>query len=184
MTLTPPLATLLVIDVQRGVVQDAIDVPGVLGRINTLLLRARDLGAPVIFVQHEENDDPQLTRGTPGWEFADGLDYQESDPIVAKTFRDSFANTTLDELLQKFGSTKLIVTGAQSDYCVQTTALSALQHGYDVTLVSDAHTTCATGPHEGSIAGGAVIDFINGHFASLSYPSRSVEVLSAAKVTF
>ncbi len=184
MTISPSLATLLVIDVQRAVVHEAVDVPGVLGRINTLLLRARDLGAPVIFVQHEESDDPDLVRGTPGWEFADGLDYQESDPIVAKTFRDAFAETTLDDLLKRGGSTKLIITGAQSDYCVQTTALSALQHGYDVTLVSDAHTTCTTGPNDGNIAGGAVIDFINGHFASLRYPSRDVEVLPAAKVTF
>lgn len=184
MTSTAHLSTLLVIDVQRGVVQDAVDVAGVIGRINTLLLRARDLGAPVIFVQHEEADDPQLTKGSPGWDFAEGLDIHEVDPVVAKTYRDAFAETTLDDMLKGFATKRLIITGAQSDYCVQTTALSALQHGYDVTLVSDAHTTCATGPEDGSIAGEAVIDFINGHFASLSYPSRNIEVLRAAKVTF
>jgi nicotinamidase-related amidase len=156
----------------------------VLGRINALLLRARDLGAPVIFVQHEEADDPQLVRDSPGWNFVDGLDVQEGDPVVAKTFRDAFANTTLDDILQTISAKRLIITGAQSDYCVQTTALSALQRGYDVTLVSDAHTTCATGPRDGNIAGDAVIDFINGHFASLSYPSRNIEVLRAANVTF
>ncbi|MHB1251909.1 MAG: cysteine hydrolase family protein [Acidimicrobiales bacterium] len=184
MTSTPRLAALLVIDVQRDVVHEAVDVEGVLGRINTLLLRARDLDAPVIFVQHEDAQDPQLTRGSAGWQFADGLDYHDGDPVVAKTYRDGFADTTLDELLHAIDAKRLIVTGAQSDYCVQTTALSALQHGYDVTLVSDAHTTCSTGPHDDDIAGSAVIDFINGHFASLSYPSRSVEVLPAAKVTF
>ena len=184
MTSVARLATLLVIDVQRSVVEEAHDVTGVLGRINTLLLRSRDLGAPVIFIQHEEADDPQLVRGSPGWNFVDGLDIQEGDPVVAKTFRDAFADTTLDDVLQRIGTERLIITGAQSDYCIQTTALSALQHGYDVTLVSDAHTTCATGPDDGNIAGDAVIDFINGHFESLSYPSRNIEVIPAANVTF
>jgi nicotinamidase-related amidase len=33
------------------------------------------------------------------------------------------------------------VTGCRSDYCVDTTCRSAISHGYDVTLVSDAHST-------------------------------------------
>lgn len=175
---------LLVIDVQQAVVEGAVDVLGVLGRINTLLMRARDLGTPVIFIQHEDPDDVELRNGSPGWQLADGLDYQENEPIVAKTYRDSFAQTTLNDLLKQYGAGRLIITGAQSDYCVQTSALSALQHGYDVTLVSDAHTTCATGPDDGGIDGESVIDFINGHFASLRHPSRSIEVLPASKVTF
>lgn len=177
-------AALLVIDVQQAVVEGGVDVSGVLGRINALLLRARDIGTPVIFVQHEDLEDPQLRNGSPGWQFADGLDYQENEPIVAKSYRDSFAQTTLNDLLQKYGVGRLIVTGAQSDYCVQTSALSALQHGYDVTLVSDGHTTCATGPSDGNISGASVIDFVNGHFATLRYPSRSIEVLPASKVAF
>lgn len=175
---------LLVIDVQRSVIDGGVDVPGVLGRINTLLLRARDIGAPVIFVQHEEADDPDLRHGSSGWEFAEGLDYQENEPVVAKTFRDSFAATTLEDLLVTNGIGRLVITGAQSDYCVQTSALSALQRGYDVTLVSDAHTTCSTGPDNGDVDGASVVDFINGHFATLRYPDRSIEVLPAAKVTF
>lgn len=183
MTLKQNNRALLVIDVQQSVVEGGVDVPGVLGRINTLLMRARDMGTPVIFIQHEDPDDPDLRNGSPGWQFAGGLDYQENEPIVAKTFRDSFAHTTLNDLLQKYGVGHLIITGAQSDYCVQTSALSALQHGFDVTLVSDGHTTCATGPGDGNIDGASVIDFINGHFASLRYPSRSIEVLPASKVT-
>lgn len=60
-------STLLVIDVQNAVVAESVDVAGVIGRINDLLRRARDGGAPVVFVQHEDAGDPTLARGSPGW---------------------------------------------------------------------------------------------------------------------
>jgi len=177
-------AALLVIDVQRAVVEGSVDVPGVIGRINALLEQARKDDAAIIFVQHEEADDPDLFNGSPGWQFADGLDHRPTDTVVAKRYRDSFADTTLEAILERCGARRLVVTGSQSDYCVQTTALSALQHGYDVTLVSDAHTTCATGPGDGDIDGASVIKFVNGHFASLRYPDRRIEVTPASEVSF
>jgi nicotinamidase-related amidase len=182
MTETRERTALLVIDVQRGVVEGAVDVPGVIGRINGLLERARARDVPIIFVQHEEPDS-DLAHGSDGWQFADDLDVGPGEPIVAKKYRDSFADTNLEQLLKQSGVTRLLVTGSQSDYCVQTSALSALQHGYDVTLVSDAHTTCATGPDDGDIDGASVIEFINGHFATLGYPNRKIEVLATSDVS-
>jgi nicotinamidase-related amidase len=166
------------------VVAGSVDVPGVISRINDLLRRAREVESPIIFIQHEDADDPDLVNGSSGWQFAEGLDYHTSETVVAKKFRDSFADTTLGTLLRETGAQRLLVTGAQSDYCVQTSALSALQHGYDIVLVSDAHTTCATGPSDGAIDGASVIGFINGHFATLRYPNREIEVLRTSDVTF
>ena len=177
-------AALPVIDVRRAVVEGSVDVPAVIGRINALLEQAREKDAPIIFVQHEEADDPALSNGSPGWQLADGLDYRPTDTVVAKRYRDSFADTTLEELLEQSGASRLVVTGSQSDYCDQTTALSALPHGYDVTLVSDAHTTCATGPGDGDIDGASVIEFVNGHFATLRHPGRRVEVRAASEISF
>lgn len=176
--------TVLVIDVQRAVVEGSVDVPGVIERINHLIGRARERGTPLVFVQHEEDEDPSLRHGSEGWQFVPGLAYSPGDVVVAKRFRDSFADTTLEEHLRATSTGHLVITGSQSDYCVQTTALSALQHGYDVTLVSDAHTTCSTGPADGAIDGASVIAFINGHFATLSYPGRRIVVAPADEVAW
>jgi nicotinamidase-related amidase len=67
---------------------------------------------------------------------------------------------------------------------VQTTALSALAHGYDLTLVGDAHTAQDAKLPEATVPAATVIAFINHLVTSLRYPGRAVEVLPTAKVSF
>ncbi|MGO8686707.1 MAG: cysteine hydrolase family protein [Candidatus Dormibacteria bacterium] len=177
-----PGTTLLVIDVQEAVMAPCLDVPGVLARINDLVGRARRAGAPVVFVQHEDAEDPEMTAGSPGWQLAAALERAGSDPVVAKQYRDSFAGTRLEAVLRESGTRRLIVTGAQSDFCVQTSALSALQHGYDLTLVSDAHTTSPARLPGGELGARSIVELVNARFATLRHPGRSVEVQPAAAV--
>ena len=47
----------------------------------------------------------------------------------------------LDDVLAAAGVDRLVIAGAQSDFCVRTTTHRAAVDGYDVTLVSDCHTT-------------------------------------------
>jgi len=90
--------------------------------------------------QYLEPGDPEMTRDSPGWQLAAALDRLDGDPVVPKTYRDSFAETALAGLLAASGVRRLIIAGAHSDYCVQMSALSAVIRGYDVTLASDGHT--------------------------------------------
>ena len=69
------------------------------------------------------------------------LSRQESEPLVHKTFGDSFEGTDLEEVLASAGVGRLVVTGAQTDQCIRSTIHGAFTRGYDVTLVGDAHTT-------------------------------------------
>jgi nicotinamidase-related amidase len=154
----------------------------VVGRINDLLRRARQAGAAVVFIQHEDADDPEMTAGSSGWEIAGTLDRLDEDTVVAKTYRDSFAGTDLEAALAESGTRRLVLTGAQSDFCVQTTALSALLRGYDVTLVSDAHTTTSAVLPGGELDAEAIVAFVNDRVATMRYPGRTVEVAPAAEV--
>jgi nicotinamidase-related amidase len=175
---------LLVIDMQEAVLAHCVDVHGVIARINALTQRARHAGAPIVFIQHQDPDDPesQMVPGSPGWQLAAGLDRHVDDPVVAKTYRDGFADTELGATLATSAAQRLVVTGAQSDFCVQTTALSALLRGYDVTLASDAHTTMPTLLPGGELSAEMIIQFVNRRFATLRHPGRTVEVLPAADV--
>jgi len=175
-------SALIVIDMQEAIIAACVDVPGVIERINGLLGYARKSGAPIFFIQHEDPEDPELTAGSPGWQLAPTLDRKDGDQVVAKMYRDSFAATRLDALLAGSGVRRVIVTGAQSQYCVQTTALSALHHGYDVTLVSDAHTTEPADLPDADLPAETIIQFVNSCFGTLSHPDRATEVVAAADI--
>jgi nicotinamidase-related amidase len=175
------MRALLVIDLQHDVVAGAHDVEGVVTRVHELVTRAHASATPVIVVQH---NDEWLARGSDEWQLIDGLGLRGDEERVDKQHRDSFAGTNLADLLERHGIDELVICGAASDFCVNTTAHAALARGYDVTLVGDAHTT---GPFETavvSMTGEQVISFINEHYRWLTYPGRRVAVASAAEVIF
>jgi len=149
------------------------------------LIMARRTGAAQerpssLFIQHEDPDDPEIGRDSPGWQLATGLERLDGDAVMPKAYRDSFAETALADLLATSGVRRLVIAGAHSDYCVQMSALSAVIRGYDVTLVSDGHTA----QDDGELPGARIRDLVNSRFASLRAPGRAIAVTPAAEVTF
>jgi nicotinamidase-related amidase len=173
-------SAVVIIDVQEAVLVGCADAPGVLKRINMLARRARRDGVPVLFIQHEDPGDPEMRRDSPGWQLATGLERLDGDAVLPKTYRDSFAETALADLLATSGVRRLIIAGAHSDYCVQMSALSAVIRGYDVTLVRDGHTAL----DDGELPGARIRDLVNARFASLRAPGRAIAVTPAAEITF
>jgi nicotinamidase-related amidase len=175
-----PNTALMVIDVQKGVVADAHQRDAVVANISTLVDKARDEGVPVVWVQHS---DEQLEKGSDAWEYVPELARQESEPLVHKTFGDSFEDTDLEKVLARTGVGRLVVTGAQTDACIRSTIHGAFARGYDVTLVGDAHTT------EDQSAWGApppdkVITHTNLYWQYEAAPGRTAGVTKTKDVTF
>jgi nicotinamidase-related amidase len=129
---------LLVIDVQKDVVANALKTPEVVANINSLISNARTSGVPVIWVQHS---DDYLEKGSTGWEIVDELKPLPNEVRIYKTHSSSFVETDLQAQLDSLGTKTLIITGAQTNYCVNATSNAGVELGYQVTLVSDAHTT-------------------------------------------
>jgi nicotinamidase-related amidase len=129
---------LVVVDVQNGVVAEAHDRDAVIGRIATLVERARQESVPVVWVQHS---DEGLVSGSPEWEYVAELERNAGEPVVHKTFGDAFEDTDLEHVLSRADVGRLVVTGAETDACIRSTIHGAFVRGYDVTLVGDAHTT-------------------------------------------
>jgi nicotinamidase-related amidase len=129
---------LLVIDVQNGVVADSHNRDEVIANINTLVDKARSEDVPVIWVQHSSDD---LPLDSESWQYVAELQRRDSEPLVHKLYGDSFEDTNLEDLLAERGVARLVVSGAQTDACIRSTLHGGITRGYDVTLVSDAHTT-------------------------------------------
>ena len=134
---------LLVIDVQVSIIEGFHAYRGreVLEQINKLLSKARASNMPIIYIQHDGEAGHPLEVGTEGWQILPEIKPNEEDLIIRKRASDSFFETTLQRELDARGVKHLIVTGCMTEYCVDTTARRAVSMGYDVTLVSDAHTT-------------------------------------------
>lgn len=175
-----PNTALLVIDVQHDVVARAYNRDGVIANIRSLIDRARAADVPVIWVQHS---DDELEHGSLGWQWVPELVRHEAEPLVHKHYGDSFEGTELEAVLAERRVGRLVVTGAQTDACIRNTIHGAFVRGYDVTLVSDAHTT------EDFSAYGApppeqVIKHTNLYWHWQSAPGRRGGTVETANVTF
>ena len=82
----------LVIDMQRGLVDDAPrphEAAAVIERINALTARARAAGVPVAFIQHENEVD--LVFDSERWQLAGALNTDTRDARLRKTTPDAFS---------------------------------------------------------------------------------------------
>ncbi len=136
---------LVVIDVQRGMFTVPGFAPhdgeGVVDRIAGLIAKAREAGTPVFFVQHHGDGDHPFQPGRPGFPFHEKLTPQPGDDVTVKQRSSAFHGTDFDAKLKRAGVDHLVVTGMQSEYCVDSAIRGAYERGYKVTLVSDAHST-------------------------------------------
>jgi nicotinamidase-related amidase len=142
----PKKSALIIIDVQQALCsgdEAAFDIEAVVDRINEVAAKARAAGAPVIFIQHEDEGSVQF--GTEGWQLYERLATRPEDIRVRKSASDSFHRTELQALLQSGDVGALVVCGLQSEFCVDSTVRRALALGYPVTLVADAHSTVPNG---------------------------------------
>jgi len=176
-----PNTALLVIDVQNQVVADAWDREGVIGRISTLVDRARGEDVPVIWVQHSDADMPIDSEG---WQYVPELTLGDTEPVVHKRYGDSFEDTDLESLLAKRRVGRLVVTGAQTDACIRSTLHGALVRGYDATLVEDAHTTEDLRQWGVPVSPEQVIAHTNTYWSWSDAPGRTGDVTPAAEVDF
>lgn len=175
-----PNTALVVIDVQNGVVGGAYRRDQVVSNIDTLVERARNEGVPIVWVQHSDDG---LEKGSEAWEYVPELVRQDSEPLVHKTFGDSFEGTDLEEVLARAGVGHLVVAGAQTDACIRSTIHGAFTRGYDVTLVGDAHTT-EDQSDWGAPPPDKVIAHTNLYWRYQDAPGRTAAVTETRDVTF
>lgn len=139
-----PAQALLLVDLQRGVLDGAEAVPGagaLVERVSGLLDRAREAGALVI---HLQNDGPPGTvdePGRPGWALHLPLGPEPGEVVLRKSTDDGFAGTPLADLLADRGVRRVVICGLLSEMCVSATARGALARGLEVVLPHDGHGT-------------------------------------------
>lgn len=142
----PNKTALIVIDVQIGIIEGPgiQRGPEVLSRIAELLTHARAAKIPVIYIQHDGPPGHRAEPNTRGWPIHPAIAPLAGESVLHKRASDSFFETELQATLARLGVDSLIIAGCMTEYCVDTTCRRAVTQGYDVKLVSDAHTTADT----------------------------------------
>ncbi len=173
---------LLVVDVQVGVMAEAWDSERITKNAARALERARAAGVPVVWVQHS---DEELPYGSPQWQWVPELVPAEGETLIHKKFNSSFEQTELENELATLGATHITLAGAATNWCIRATAYGALDRGYDLTLIEDAHTTGTMELDNGTkIQALNVIDELNVCMTWVRYPGRTNSTATADNIDF
>src|ERR1019366_4277337 len=172
---------LLVIDVQNDVVDSAWKRDEIVARIANLVSRARDNGVAVIWVQHSESEMPI---GSEYWQIVPELKPAKHEKIIHKLYRSAFEGTELEEILEGLDIGHLIITGAQTNYCVRNTIHAGFERGYNITLVEDAHTTMDETWDGVTITAEQIVAELNRACSKYQLPNSFVDVTKAESIHF
>lgn len=159
LTKLDPVAALVVIDMQKGIVALPVVHPIADVKRNVADLarafRARNL--PVVLVNVAggapgRTDVQRNFNPAPDWaELIPELDQQPSDHTVTKMQVGAFYGTGLERILRRAGVTQVVLAGVATSIGVEATARNAFDHGYNVVTVADAMTDLSEVAHRHSI---------------------------------
>ncbi|MFJ6894565.1 hydrolase [Streptomyces hokutonensis] len=168
LTALDPRTALVVIDLQGGVVgapTQPYSGPEVVARTVGLADAFRAAGLPVVLVRVSFADDgadavpgrteqrrPGGAARPEGWDVVvDELAGHPGDIHVVKRNWGAFHGTDLDVQLRRRGVTQIVLTGIATSIGVESTARAAHEHGYHVTLATDAMSDLDAVSHAHSI---------------------------------
>lgn len=174
--------TLVIVDVQVGVMAGSWDSPRVIDNVARTAAKAREAGVPVIWVQHESDE---LLRDSAVWQLVPELVPAANEKRVFKRYPSSFEDTDLEAALAALGTTHIVLAGAQTNWCIRATAYAALDRGYDLTLVADAHTTGPIEMEDASrVEAASMIADLNVATTWLQYPGRTSQNVATNELVF
>jgi nicotinamidase-related amidase len=151
---------LLVVDLQEGIinlptVHAATDV---VGHAASLAKAFRAHGLPVVLINVAGGAPgrTELPRSTskpkPNWtDLVPQLQVSDADHLVTKKSWDAFHGTLLDEHLRSMSISQVVIAGIATSIGVESTARSAHDHGYNVTLATDGMTDLDAEAHYNTI---------------------------------
>lgn len=161
LTTLDPITALIVVDLQRGIVDSPSihAIHDVVARSCALVAAFRRHRLPVVLVNVAGGAQGRTERPRPGGPFPDGwtdlipeLDRQPGDIVVTKRTWGAFASTDLESKLRSRDVTQVVIAGIATGTGVESTARQAYEAGFNVTLAIDAMTDPRPEAHDYSIA--------------------------------
>ena len=194
MTQIPSLGTaLIVVDVQRAFDQweaagKRRNNPDAVARIADLLVAFRERDAPVFHIRHEgTRPQSSFLPDGPGYPVKDEARELTGEPVIVKRVNSAFIGTDLESRLRAVGIRTLVICGATTNHCVETTTRMAGNLGFDARLVRDATWTFdRIGPDGDSHSAEAIhamtLSNLNGEFAAIVTAAEAIAALQSGAI--
>ena len=138
---------LIVVDVQRAFDEweaagKRRNNPEAVARIADLLGAFRDRGAPIFHIRHQgTRPNSSFLPDATGYPVKDEAREIEGEPVIVKRVNSAFIGTDLEHRLRAADIKSLVICGATTNHCVETTTRMAGNLGFDACLVRDATWT-------------------------------------------
>jgi nicotinamidase/pyrazinamidase len=181
----PEKPALIVIDMVKDVFDPDRGLPilpharQIISPINRLSRIFRKQGWPVVFSTDAFHEDdfiftgkmhPHSLAGTAGAEIIDELDRTEDDYWLPKPRFSAFFNTGLESWLHRRDVTLCAVAGISTHFCVLTTIMDAVCHGFKAVFIEDGTAAFSQTIHEQTL---------NNYRKNPLYPLLQVETAEA-----
>jgi nicotinamidase-related amidase len=179
---------LVVIDVQRAFDEweasgKRRNNPHAVARIADLLGAFRDARAPIFHIRHEgTRPNSSFRPGGSGFAVKDEAREINGEPVIVKTVNSAFIGTDLEGRLRAADIKRLVICGATTNHCVETTTRMAGNLGFDARLVRDATWTFdRVGPdgdaHSAEAIHAMTLANLNGEFARIVTTAEAIAAL-------
>jgi nicotinamidase-related amidase len=176
---------LVVIDVQRAFDEwesagKHRNNPQAVARIADLLAAFRAAGAPIFHIRHEgTRPGSSFLPGGTGYPVKDEAKERAGEPVIVKRVNSAFIGTDLEARLRSAGIERLVICGATTNHCVETTTRMAGNLGFDTRLVRDATWTFdRIGPdgdtHSAEAIHAMTLANLNGEFATIVTAAEAI----------
>ena len=133
----------------------------IIGPLNRLIRVCRKHQWPVVFSTDAFNQEdfifsgrmnPHSLAGTEGAEVIDELDRTDDDLWLPKPKFSAFFQTGLEKWLRQRGVTLCAVGGISTHFCVLTTVMDAICHGFKAVLLEDCSAASSQKIHEQTLS--------------------------------
>ncbi|OKO83636.1 cysteine hydrolase family protein [Bradyrhizobium sp. AS23.2] len=190
--MTSPLPALIVVDVQRAFDEweaagKRRNNPDAVARIADLLKAFRASDAPIFHIRHEgtKPNSSFLPSGT-GYAVKDEAREAPGEAVIVKRVNSAFIGTDLEKRLRAGSIATLVICGATTNHCVETTTRMAGNLGFDAQLVRDATWTFdRIGPdgdaHSAEDIHAMTLSNLNSEFARIVTTDDVIASLEAAR---
>ena len=180
---------LVVIDVQRTFDEweaagKRRNNPEAVARIVELLAAFRNSGTPIFHIRHEsQRPESSFAPGKTGGQVKDEAREMAGEPAIVKRVNSAFIGTDLEARLRAADIKTLVICGATTNHCAETTTRMAGNLGFDARLVRDATWTFdRVGPdgdrHTAAGIHAMTLANLNGEFARIVSASEVIAGLS------
>ena len=133
---------LLVIDAQELLMNNNLyEFDLFSANVKKLISEARNSGVEIIYIRHDDGKGKPLSKANDGYDIYYDFAHEKGKLVFDKTVNSPFKESGLLEHLREICAGKLIVTGLQTDYCIDATVKCGFEYGFEIIVPKYCNTT-------------------------------------------